>query len=105
MLSLCAILAVCQSGLLKVLSALSSLRACHQSKIGIESDAIQKCITVALQFAPENYFFSGSRAGNGASSTAGRFVSNSPEQTIMHWKGKKKKIFLKIIKYFPKGLR
>ena len=37
-----------------------------------------------LQFAPENYFFSGSRAGNGASSTAGRFVSNSPEQTVVH---------------------
>ena len=38
----------------------------------------------ALQFAPENYFFQGSRAGNGASSTAGRFVSNSPEQTVVH---------------------
>ena len=41
-----------------------------------------------LQFAPENYFFSGSRAGNGASSTAGQFVSNSPEQTVVHYESK-----------------
>ena len=43
---------------------------------------IKAAVLSALRFAPENYFFQGSRAGNGASSTAGRFVSNSPEQTV-----------------------